>query len=78
VDDSETLKHGPRPHAYPNEADALTGPASSIYVAYNGWIDPVTAAIPTPMPGKSWHVVADTSAAAEAWATSIPLGRRPT
>jgi isoamylase len=44
---------------------ALQGdPAASIYVAYNGWIDVVTATLPPPLPGKAWYQVADTSAAA--------------
>lgn len=39
-------------------------PARSIYVAYNGWTDVVTAALPPPLPGNAWYQVADTSAAA--------------
>jgi glycogen operon protein len=35
--------------------------AISIYVAYNGYFDPITATIPAPIPGNSWYVVADTA-----------------
>jgi isoamylase len=33
----------------------------SIYVAYNGWSDWVTASLPTNLPGKHWYRVADTA-----------------
>lgn len=45
-----------------------TGPAissgdhrGSIYVAYNGWSDWVTATLPANLPGKHWYRVADTA-----------------
>jgi isoamylase len=36
--------------------------AASIYVAYNGWSDWVTATLPANLPGKQWYRVADTAA----------------
>jgi isoamylase len=36
--------------------------AASIYVAYNGWSDRVTATLPANLPGKRWYRVADTAA----------------
>jgi isoamylase len=33
----------------------------SIYVAYNGWSDWVTATLPANLPGKRWYRVADTA-----------------
>jgi isoamylase len=33
----------------------------SIYVAYNGWSDWVTANLPANLPGKHWFRVADTA-----------------
>ena len=41
-----------------------------MYVAYNGWIEPVLANLPA----KQWYIVADTSAGAEAWG-NIHAGR---
>jgi isoamylase len=40
---------------------------ASIYVAYNGWTDPINVVVPPPLSGNSWYVVADTSSAAEPW-----------
>jgi isoamylase len=34
---------------------------ASIYVAYNGWSDRVTATLPANLPGKRWYRVADTA-----------------
>ena len=61
--------------AYRLNDSEFGGPAISIYVAYNGWIDPVSAAIPMALPEKSWYVVADTSAAAESWGNIHPSGQ---
>jgi glycogen operon protein len=58
--------------AYRLNDSAFGGPASSVYVAYNGWINPVVAVLPAPIAGKTWYVVADTSAAAEAWGNIHP------
>lgn len=49
--------------------------ATSVYVAYNGWIDPVTAVLPATAPGTAWYVVADTSASAEGWGNIHPSGQ---
>jgi glycogen operon protein len=34
---------------------------ASIYVAYNGWSDRVTATLPANLPGKRWYRAADTA-----------------
>ena len=49
-------------------------PATSIYVAYNGWTDIVTATLPAPLPGNTWFQVADTSAAAGDFGNIHPAG----
>lgn len=48
--------------AYRLDGDELGDPAASIFVAYNGWSDPVQATLPPPRPGKAWYRVADTAA----------------
>jgi len=48
---------------------------TSVYVAYNGWFNPIPAAIPPPLAGNSWFVVADTSAAAEPWGNIHAAGQ---
>ncbi len=45
----------------------------SLYFAYNGWKDPVTATLPPTAPGKSWYRVADTAA----WMEDQDNIRRP-
>jgi isoamylase len=40
-------------------------PATSLYVAYNGWSGDVTFTLPTPPPNTNWHRVTDTSTWAE-------------
>jgi glycogen operon protein len=50
-------------------------PAASLYVAYNGWINAITAVIPAPLPGRNWRVVADTSSFAEQWGNIYPAGQ---
>ena len=35
---------------------------TSIYVAYNAWSESITAQLPAPLPGKSWHRAGDTAA----------------
>ncbi len=49
--------------------------AVSVYVAYNGWIDPIRVTIPATLSGKHWYVVADTSAGAETWGNIRPAGQ---
>jgi glycogen operon protein len=53
--------------AYRLDESEFGGPANSVYVAYNGWTDPIVAFLPAPTAGKAWYVVADTSAPAEGW-----------
>jgi glycogen operon protein len=60
--------------AYRLDESEFGGPANSVYVAYNGWTDPVVANLPAPLAGKSWYVVADTSASAQAWGNIYPGG----
>ena len=47
----------------------------SVYVAYNGWVDAISAAIPPARSGSAWFVVADTSANAEAWGNIHPASQ---
>lgn len=53
--------------SYRLDGTEVGDPAVSIYVAYNGWTDPIVVTIPSTLPGNAWYVVADTSAAAEPW-----------
>ena len=46
--------------AYRIDGTEAADPAVSIYVAYNGYFDPITSTIPAPLPGNAWYVVADT------------------
>jgi glycogen operon protein len=49
--------------------------ATSIYVAYNGWSDKVTATLPPPTAGKSWYRVADTGAWWESAGNAVEPGQ---
>jgi isoamylase len=40
---------------------------TSIYVAYNGWVEPIAVTLPDNVSGRSWCLVADTGPAGEAW-----------
>ena len=40
---------------------AATDAASRIYVAYNGWVEPITAALPALPEGQSWFLAIDTA-----------------
>jgi glycogen operon protein len=60
--------------AYRLDESEFGGPANSVYVAYNGWSDPIVANLPAPSPGKNWFVTADTSASAQAWGNIHPSG----
>jgi len=53
--------------AYRLDGSEFGDPAASVYVAYNGWFNPIQANLPAPLPGNSWYVVADTSSASESW-----------
>lgn len=48
---------------------------TSLYIAYNGWTDPISTTLPVNLPGKSWFLVADSSAAAEVWGNIYPPGQ---
>jgi isoamylase len=50
-------------------------PAPSIYVAYNSWISPLVTTLPLNLPAQGWYLVADTSAAAEAWGNMHAAGQ---
>jgi glycogen operon protein len=61
--------------AYRIDGSELGDPAASIYVACNSWINSVVATLPLNLPAKRWHIVADTSAAAEAWGNIHAAGQ---
>jgi glycogen operon protein len=61
--------------AYRIDGAAFQDPAVSVYVAYNGWVDAISAAIPPARSGSAWFVVADTSANAEAWGNIHPASQ---
>lgn len=61
--------------AYRIDGTEFGDPAASVYAAYNGWINPVVATMPVNLAGKRWFLVADTSAAAEAWGNIHPAGQ---
>jgi isoamylase len=60
--------------AFRLDATGTGDPAGSVYVAYNAWTAPIPAVVPAPRPGRTWLVVADTGAAAEAWANMLADG----
>lgn len=45
----------------------LQDAASALYIAYNGWVDPVRATLPPNASGKKWCEVANSSVTAESW-----------
>ncbi len=47
--------------AYRIDGTEFGDAAASIYVAYNGWFNPVVATLPVNLPDKQWYVVVDTS-----------------
>lgn len=47
--------------AYRIDGTEFDDPAPAIYVAYNGWKDPVDFTLPWPGNGRSWYRVMDTS-----------------
>jgi glycogen operon protein len=47
--------------AYRIDGTEFKDPARSIYVAYNGWREPVVATLPKAGEGKAWYRVADTA-----------------
>jgi len=48
--------------------------AARIYIAYNGWVDPIDAALP-PLPSdQHWHLAIDTSAAATSFDNAHDIG----
>jgi glycogen operon protein len=61
--------------AYRIDGTEFQDPAVSVYVAYNGWINAITAAIPSPLPAKAWYIVADSSANAESWGNIHPASQ---
>jgi glycogen operon protein len=40
---------------------------TSLYVAYNGWVEPIGLSLPENLPDRCWHLVADTGPAGESW-----------
>jgi isoamylase len=61
--------------AYRIDGTELGDPAASVYVAYNSWIDTVEVTLPLDLQAKRWHIVADTSTAAEAWGNIHAAGQ---
>jgi glycogen operon protein len=61
--------------AYRIDGAAFQDPAVSVYVAYNGWVNAISAAIPVARSGGAWFVVADTSTPAEAWGNIHPASQ---
>jgi glycogen operon protein len=53
--------------AYRIDGTEFGDSATSLLVAYNGWIDSVPLTLPANLPGKSWYLVADSGAAAASW-----------
>ena len=60
------------------QLDATTAGAARIYVAYNGWVDPIEATLPSPPAGESWALSIDTSASATAFNNAHATGDEPT
>jgi glycogen operon protein len=61
--------------AYRIDGSEFGDSVTSLYIAYNGWIDPISTTLPVNLPGKSWFLVADSSAAAEPWGNIYPPGQ---
>jgi isoamylase len=61
--------------AYRIDGSEFGDSVTSLYIAYNGWVAPVLATLPANLPGKSWSLVADSSAAAEGWGNIYPPGK---
>lgn len=51
--------------------------AVSIYVAYNGWFNPISVTVPASVHGSQWFFVADTSSLAEPWGNIHASGNEP-
>jgi pullulanase/glycogen debranching enzyme len=49
--------------------------AASIYVAYNGWYQPINVNLPPARQGKGWHLVTDTSSLAVVPQNMAPVGQ---
>jgi len=58
--------------AYRIDGSEFGDAAASIYVAYNGWFNPVVATLPLNLPDKQWYVVIDTSVADQGMQLSLP------
>ncbi|MCX8254041.1 Isoamylase [Beijerinckiaceae bacterium RH AL1] len=60
------------------QLDGLEGdPASRLYVAYNGWVSPIAATLPTLPAGESWSLALDTSAKAASFDNAYESGSEP-
>jgi glycogen operon protein len=53
--------------AYRIDGAEFGDPALSIYIAYNGWVNPIAAVLPLNLTARRWYLVADTAASAETW-----------
>jgi glycogen operon protein len=63
--------------AYRIDGSEAGDPAVSVYVAYNGWSEPIAVTVPPPLPGNSWHLVADSSSNAAAFGNIYAAGQEP-
>jgi len=61
--------------AYRIDGAEAGDPAISVYVAYNSWSDSIPVSLPSPLPGNSWYLVADTSSVALPWGNIHPAGQ---
>src|SRR5262249_48775816 len=61
--------------AYRIDGTEFGDPARSIYVAYNGWQDRVSARLPASQTGNRWHRVSDTAAWMEDQDNFTPAGQ---
>jgi glycogen operon protein len=47
--------------AYRIDGTEFHDPSPSIYVGYNGWWQPITITLPSPLPGHAWFRAGDTA-----------------
>ncbi len=61
--------------AYRLDGTEAGDPSVSVYVAYNGWSQPIVVNLPSPLAENHWFLVADTGSIAEAWGNIHPSGQ---
>jgi isoamylase len=60
--------------AYQIDGTAAGDPAARIYIAYNGWTDPITVVLPALSQPQAWFQVMDTATEAQSWGYIHPPG----